>query len=84
MLPMIAVSVRQSVCRADSLGFGVQKRLNGSRSCLRTTTPGGSRNIVLHGGPNSSTARGGEAHSMQPLPSYFGLLLVIDFYGAHV
>jgi len=28
------VLVCQSVCHAASLGFGVQKRLNGSRSCL--------------------------------------------------
>jgi len=55
-------------------------------------TLGGRRNIVLDGGLDphaakehrvrrgSRSPRGegeGEAHSMQPLPSYFGLLLLI-------
>jgi len=58
-LPMIAVSVCLSVCHAAQLGFTVQKWLNGSRSCLGWTTPGGLSNIVLDGGPDPSTARGG-------------------------
>jgi len=36
-----------SVCHAASLGFGVQKQLNGSRSCLGVKILDGPRNTVL-------------------------------------
>jgi len=62
-MPMIAVSVRQSVslsvCHADQHGFTVQKRQNGSQSCLWCLLPG--PNIVLDGGPDPPPAMGRES-----------------------
>jgi len=49
LLPMIAVSVRQSVCHAAQLGFTVQKWLNESRCCLGWTLLGPMQHCVRWG-----------------------------------
>jgi len=45
--------VCSSVCHAAQLGFTVQKRLNGSRSCLKCP-----RDTVLHGVRTTDRGRG--------------------------
>jgi len=70
------VPVCQSVCL--SRGF---TRLSCAKTAERIEVLfgvkifGGPRNIVLDGDLDPPTARRGEAHSMQPLPNHFGLLL---------
>jgi len=49
LLPMIAVSVCQSVCHSAQLGFTVQKRLNKSRCSLRWTLLGTQETLFYTG-----------------------------------
>jgi len=71
LLPMVAVSVCQSVCHAAQLGFTVQKWLERIKMLFGVNTPGGSWNIALDR-LDSLTAM--EVNSILPLPNYFGLL----------
>jgi len=68
--------VRKSICL--SRACTLQKRLNGSRSCLGWMFSG-PRNIVLDGGPKpTSTGRGRD--SMRQSPNYYCHLLLIALH----
>jgi len=69
------VPVCQSVCHAVYLGFVVQKTAEGIDVLFGVNALGDLRNSDRRAGPISPRRGEGEAHSMQPSRSYFGLLL---------
>jgi len=96
----VCPSVSLSVCHAAHLTFTVQKRLNRSRCCLVWTFTGhcfiyegpdphrqGRGRIVAFWDPLQLQipARAVCAvHSMQPLPNYFGFLLLMHEHYVHI
>jgi len=69
------VLVRQSVCHAASLGFGVQNKTDERiEVLLGVKTLGSPRHIMLDRGSDLQRRGEGEAHSMQLLLNYFGFL----------
>jgi len=75
LLLLMLLSISLSVCHAALLSSGVQKRLNGLRSCLGcglSSTQGTLCSTMVLIPPRRWLV---EEHLVQPLSNYFGLLL---------